>query len=81
MARTVIQYPAGDRASAQLVRQVLPGATIQRVKGLPRIRIVLGASGYTVAGAAPSPSPGTPRTPVQNAQPGQQRTAAQDACH
>src|SRR6516165_7456861 len=57
VARTVIQYPAGDRASAQLVRQVLPGATIQRVKGLPRIRIVLGASGYTVAGAAPSPSP------------------------
>jgi hypothetical protein len=81
VARTVIQYPAGDRAAAELVRQVLPGATIQRVKGLPRIRIVLGASGYTVAGPTPSPSPGTPSTPVQNAQPGQQRTATQDACH
>ena len=84
VARTVIQYPAGDRAAAQVVRQVLPGATMQRVKGLPRIRIVLGASGYTVAGAAPSPSPGTSSTSstsTQNAQPGQQRTAAQDACH
>jgi LCP family protein required for cell wall assembly len=81
VARTVIQYPAGNRAAAELVRQVLPGATIQRVKGLPRIRIVLGASGYTVAGPTPSPSPGTPSTPVQNAQPGQQRTATQDACH
>jgi LCP family protein required for cell wall assembly len=83
VARTVIQYPAGDHAAAELVRQVLPGATIQRVKGLPRIRIVLGASGYAVAGSTPSPSPGTsgaPSTPVQNAQPGQQRTAAQDAC-
>ena len=63
---------------------MLPGATMQRVKGLPRIRIVLGASGYTVAGAAPSPSPGTSgtsSTSTQNAQPGQQRTAAQDACH
>jgi len=57
VARTLIQYPAGDRAAAQLVRQVLPGATLQRVKGLPRIRIVLGASDYTVAGAAPSRSP------------------------
>jgi hypothetical protein len=81
VARTVIQYPAGDRAAAELVRQVLPGATIQRMKGLPRIRIVLGASGYTVAGSAPSPSASTPSTPVQNAQPGQQRTAVQDACH
>ena len=84
VARTIIQYPAGDRAAAKLVRQALPGATMQRVKGLPRIRIVLGASGYTVAGAAPSPSPGTSgtsSTSTQNAQPGQQRTAAQDACH
>ena len=85
VARTIIQYPAGDRAAAKLVRQALPGATMQRVKGLPRIRIVLGASGYTVAGAAPSPSParssGPPSPAVQNAQPGQQRTAAQDACH
>ena len=81
VARTLIQYPAGDRAAAQLVRQVLPGATLQRVKGLPRIRVVLGASAYTVAGAAPSPSPSTPSTSVQNARPGQQRTASQDACH
>ena len=84
VARTIIQYPAGDRAAAKLVRQALPGATMQRVKGLPRIRIVLGASGYTVAGAAPSPSPGTSSTSstsTQNAQPGQQRTAVQDACH
>jgi len=70
-----------NSAAAQLVRQVLPGATLQRVKGLPRIRVVLGASAYTVAGAAPSPSPSTPSTSVQNARPGQQRTASQDACH
>jgi LCP family protein required for cell wall assembly len=81
VARTVIQYPAGDHAAAQLVRQVLPGAIMQLVKGLPRVRVVLGASGYTVTVPTPSPPPGTPSPSSQGAQPGQQRTATQDACH
>jgi LCP family protein required for cell wall assembly len=83
ITQTVIQYPAGHQAAAQLVRQVLPGAIMELVKGLPRIRILLGANNHAVTTASPS-TPSTPSqssTPSQNAQPGQQRTAAQDACH
>jgi LCP family protein required for cell wall assembly len=83
ITQTVIQYPAGHQAAAQLVRQVMPGAVMELVKGLPRIRILLGANDHTVTAAAPgTPSqPSRASTPSQNAQPGQQRTAAQDACH
>jgi LCP family protein required for cell wall assembly len=80
ITQTVIQYPAGHQAAGQLVRQVLPGAIMELVTGLPRVRILLGTNGHTVTTAAASqPSPAS--TPSQNAQPGQQRTAAQDACH
>jgi LCP family protein required for cell wall assembly len=83
VAQTVIQYPAGHQAAAQLVRQVLPGAIMELVKGLARVRILLGANDHTVTTAAPSTSstPGQSSTPSQDVQPGQQRTAAQDACH
>jgi LCP family protein required for cell wall assembly len=77
LTQTVIQYPAGDKAGAQVVRKALPGATLQQVKGLPRVRILLGENHHAVLGATPS----TASTPGQNASPGQQRTAAQDACH
>jgi LCP family protein required for cell wall assembly len=82
VTQTVIQYPAGHQAAAQLVRQVLPGAIMELVKGLPRVRILIGTNGHTVTAAAPSAS-STPSqsAPSQNAQPGQQRTATQDACH
>jgi LCP family protein required for cell wall assembly len=80
ITQTVIQYPAGHQAAAQLVRQVLPGAIMELVKGLPRVRILLGTNSHTVTTAAPS-QPSATSTPSQNAQPGQQRTAAQDACH
>jgi LCP family protein required for cell wall assembly len=73
VARTMIQYPAGQLSQARLVLKVLPGAVMRAVKNLPRLRIVLGASDATVAGQTPSPSP-SPTSPVQ------QRTAAQDAC-
>jgi LCP family protein required for cell wall assembly len=81
ITQTIIQYPAGHQAAAQLVRQVLPGAVMELVKGLPRIRILLGANSHTVTATAPSATPSQSSTPSQNAQPGQQRTAAQDACH
>jgi LCP family protein required for cell wall assembly len=74
--QTIIQYSAGQEAAAQLVGTVLPGASLQPVKGLPRVRILLGRSDHTVDSAAPS----TPSTPSQSPSPGQQRTAAQDAC-
>jgi LCP family protein required for cell wall assembly len=81
ITQTVIQYPAGHQAAAQLVRQVLPGAVMELVKGLPRVRILLGTDSHTVTAAASAATPSQSSTPSQNAQPGQQRTAAQDACH
>jgi LCP family protein required for cell wall assembly len=76
MAQTVIQFPAGQRAAARLVAQVMPGATLQQVNGLPRLRIVLGSSGQAVtapsAAGRPGSSPGLP--------PGAPKTAAQAAC-
>ena len=82
ITQTVIQYPAGQKASAQLVRQALPGAALAQVNGLARVRILLGQNDHAVTGPAASPAPGGQgqSQPSQNAQPGQQRTAAQDAC-
>ena len=82
--QTVIQYPAGHDAAAELVHRVLPGATLQQVNGLAKIRILLGASGYTVttgrAGTSGSTgSSGGSATSGSSAVPS--RTAAQDACH
>jgi LCP family protein required for cell wall assembly len=76
VARTVIQYPAGQLPAAQLVQQVLPGAALQQVSGLSTIRVVLGQSDHSVsAGAAPSPA-----ASPQPSSPAQQKTATQDAC-
>jgi LCP family protein required for cell wall assembly len=80
ITQTVIQYPAGQQAAAQLVGAVLPGASLQQVKGLARVRILLGNSDHTVDAAAPS-KPSAASTPSQSPSAGQQRTAAQDACH
>jgi LCP family protein required for cell wall assembly len=86
LTQTVIQYPAGQKAQAQVVRQVLPGAQLQQVKGLARVRILLGQNDHTVTASAPdgqntSGTSGSSGTSSQSGQPSQQRTAAQDACH
>jgi LCP family protein required for cell wall assembly len=83
VTQTVIQYPAGQKAAAQVVAQVLPGATLQQVSGLARLRIVLGQNGHAVTAPSPGPAgrartspPGSGQSPA----PGQQKTAAQDTC-
>jgi LCP family protein required for cell wall assembly len=83
LTQTVVQYPAGQVADAKLVAKAMPGAGVQEVKGLPRIRILLGSNNHTVQQAASgaSGSSGSSGSPSQSSSPGQQRTAAQDACH
>jgi LCP family protein required for cell wall assembly len=76
ITQTLIQYPAGQQAAAQLVQQALPGSALQQVSGLPRVRILLGQSGHSVTTApAPTPQP-TTRTTL----PAGTKTAAQEAC-
>ena len=75
IAQTVIGYPAGQRAAAQLLQRVMPGAIVRQVSSLPRLRIVLGQDGYQIAApAAAAPGGGT----AAGADAG--RTAAQVAC-
>jgi LCP family protein required for cell wall assembly len=73
LAQTLIEYPARMKPAARLVHRVMPGATLRQVRGLQRIRILLGSAGYQVtapASATPNLAGGTaPR-----------RTAAQAAC-
>jgi LCP family protein required for cell wall assembly len=78
LTQTVVQYPDGQQASAELVRQVLPGATLQQVKGLARVRVLLGVNGHAVT----APAPSTSSTQSSSSSPAsQQKTAAQDTCH
>ncbi len=72
LSQTVIQYPPGHEAGAKLVQQVMHGATLQQVKGLGKVRVLLGSSGYTVTSPSASPASSPPAVPSQ--------TAAQDAC-
>ena len=74
ISQTVIEYPPGDVAGARLVRKVMPGASLQQVKGLAKVRVLLGANGYSVTTTTTTPSPAA-STGVPSA------TAAQDACH
>jgi hypothetical protein len=76
LTQTVIQYPAGQEADAKLVAKAIPGAGLQEVKGLPRVRILLGSNNHAVQSATPGASSSPSQKP-----PGQQKTAAQDACH
>jgi LCP family protein required for cell wall assembly len=71
LAQTLIEYPAGMKPAARLVHRVMPGATLRQVRGLQRIRILLGSAGYqvTVPGSATSAGGTAAR-----------RTAAQAAC-
>jgi len=71
IARTLIQYPPSQQAGARLLGTALPGAALSQASGLARIRVVLGASGHTVAGpAAPAPASGLAAS----------RSAASNAC-
>jgi hypothetical protein len=75
ISQTVIQYPPGDVAGARLVRKVMPDATVQQVKGLAKVRVLLGTNGYSVTAGTGTPNPSATSTGVPSA------TAAQDACH
>jgi LCP family protein required for cell wall assembly len=77
IARTVIQYPAGQKPAAQLVQQVLPGATLQQVNGLTRVQVVLGTAAHVVSASGTSPS-ATPSPQASASASG--TTAAQYAC-
>ncbi len=75
--QTLIEYPSGQAAQAQVLAKAMPGSAVRAVSGLTRIRLVLGATGnavVTTASAAPAAS-SAGGAPVQS------RTAAQDACH
>jgi len=76
ITQTLIEYPPGQQAAAQLVRQALPGATVKQVSGLARIRVVLGQSGHTVT----SPTAQTTQPTGQGSTPAGTKTAAQAAC-
>jgi LCP family protein required for cell wall assembly len=83
VTQTVIQYPAGQKAAAQLVGRVMPGAALQQVNGLSRLRVVLGQNGHAVTAQsppAPRPRNSAPPGSSQSSSPGQPKTAAQDAC-
>jgi LCP family protein required for cell wall assembly len=73
LSQTVIQYPPGHQAGAKVVQHVMPGATMQQVSGLSKIRILLGANAHTVSSGTPSPASSSPGV--------QSQSAAQDACH
>ena len=77
VARTIIQYPAGQLAAAHVLQKVLPGATLQSAAHLARLRLILGASGSAVSSGPRSQSQQPGGTA---AVPGQARTATQDAC-
>jgi LCP family protein required for cell wall assembly len=78
LAQTLIEYPPDQVSAAKLLAKVLPAARLRVVAGLARIRLVLGTSGHVISGT-PAAAQAHP-TPATTAAPGQQRTAAQDAC-
>jgi hypothetical protein len=78
---TIIGYPPGKIAWARLLHKALPGAELQKVPSLTRLRVILGTAGYGFsplpAAATPSPSPApSPGSPGSTP-----RTAVQAACH
>jgi LCP family protein required for cell wall assembly len=74
ISQTVIEYPPGDAAGARLVRKVIPGGSLKQVKGLAKVRVILGTTGYSVTSGTATPNPGASSSGVPSA------TAAQDAC-
>jgi LCP family protein required for cell wall assembly len=74
IAKTLVEYPPGQAAAASLVARAMPGSETKVVTGLPRVTLVLGSTGHTVT-AKPQSAASSSKAP------GQQRTAAEDACH
>jgi LCP family protein required for cell wall assembly len=72
LAQTLIEYPPGHRAAAQLVQRVMPGASLRQVSALTKIRILLGTGGNAVAGTSATSGQGSASSPA--------RTATQYAC-
>jgi len=73
VTRSLIEFPPGQRAGARLLRTALPGAALSQMSGLHQIRIVLGATGYTVSGGGQAPAPAASTTTGS-------RSGAQAAC-
>ena len=75
ISQTLIEYPPGHLAGAKLVHKAVPGGSLKQVKGLAKVRVLLGASGYSVTSpATATPTPDATSTGVPSA------TAAQNAC-
>ena len=74
ISQTVIEYPPGDAAGARLVQKVIPGGSLKQVKGLAKVRVILGTTGYSVTSGTATPNPGASSSGIPSA------TAAQDAC-
>jgi hypothetical protein len=75
ISQTVIEYPPGHAAGARLVQKVIPGGSLKQVKGLAKVRVILGTTGSSVTSGTATPNPGSSSSGVPSA------TAAQDACH
>jgi LCP family protein required for cell wall assembly len=73
LTQTLIEYPAGHKTAAELVRRVMPGAALRQAAGLKRVRILLGSAGYLLTAPTPATSSSTGGGAAQ-------RTAAQAAC-
>lgn len=58
---TVIQYSDGLQAEAKTLAGYVPGATYEKVKGLARVRLVLGTDGLS---AKPKPAPTRTASPA-----------------
>ena len=67
LAKTVIQYPAGQLAAARLLQKALPGSTLKAVAHLARLRVILGVTGSVVTGS-PASSGGS--SAANSSQPG-----------
>ena len=76
ISQTVIEYPPGHAAGAKLVQKAIPGGSLKQVKGLAKVRVILGTTGYSVSSGTATPNPAASSSSgVPSA------TAAQDACH
>jgi len=73
VTQTIIEYPPGQAAAAQVVRRAMRDAVLKKQAGLARIRVVLGVAGHDVTASSSGGSSGTSQIRA--------RTAAQNACH
>ena len=82
ITRTVIEYPPGQRAAAQLLRRRgLPGAVLHQQRGIAGIKVVLGVNGHLTASPAGTGGGTAGQGPPGSGPAAHGRTAAQAACH